>query len=170
MKGRTNMIIIGYQGIGKSTLSKNQFNIFIDLESSNFFFEKNGMLIRDPNWYIPYCKIANHLSEQGFIVFVSSHKVVRDELKKSKRKVVAIYPALELKDQWIKKLRNRYNETGLEKDYKALANAEDRYEENIKEIIDDVEDSLVINDINYDLEDIIQVYFAEQILKYKENN
>ena len=154
------MIIIGYQGIGKSTLSKHHLNYFIDLESSNFFFEKNGMLIRDPDWYIPYCKIANHLSEQGFFVFVSSHKVVRDELKKSKEKVVAICPALELKDQWINKLRNRYNWSGLEKDYKALANAENSYEENIKEIADDIENTIIINDINYDLEDIISDYLA----------
>ena len=82
------MVIVGYQGIGKSTLAKNR-NGFIDLESSNFFV--NGE--RSPDWYIPYCEIALDLSKQGYDVFVSSHKVVRDELKKyyGKEKMIIIW-------------------------------------------------------------------------------
>lgn len=56
------MIFIGYQGIGKSTLAG--YNRYIDLESGNFWI--NGK--RDENWYIPYCNIAEHLSEQGYRV------------------------------------------------------------------------------------------------------
>lgn len=122
------MIIVGYQGIGKSTLAGT--NNCIDLESGNFWV--NGK--RADDWYIPYCQIANHLSEQGYTVFTSSHEVVRKELEKSKEKVYLIFPSIELKDEWIEKLRSRYNTTGLEKDFKALANAEDRYEENIREL------------------------------------
>lgn len=122
------MIIVGYQGIGKSTLAGT--NNCIDLESGNFWVDGK----RADDWYKSYCQIANHLSEQGYTVFTSSHEVVRKELEKSKEKVYLIFPSIELKDEWIDKLRNRYNTTGLEKDFKALANAEDRYEENIKEL------------------------------------
>lgn len=122
------MIIIGYQGIGKSTLAGK--HRCIDLESGNFWIDGK----RDDNWYIPYCQIANHLSEQGYTVFVSSHEVVRNELKKSEQEVYIVYPAVILKDEWIHKLQKRYDESGLEKDYKALMNAVDRYEENIMEL------------------------------------
>ena len=45
-----------------------------------------------------------------------------------------VYPSLNLKNMWIDKLENRYRDTGLEKDYKALMNAKDRYDENIQEL------------------------------------
>lgn len=97
------MIIIGYQGIGKSTLAGK--NKCIDLESGNFWFYdlETYQKVRHNDWYVPYCNIANHLSEQGYTVFTSSHEVVRNELKKSKEDVFIIYPSIELKDEWIKK-------------------------------------------------------------------
>ncbi len=145
------MIIIGYQGIGKSTLANKNIN-YIDLESSNFFIDGK----RQENWFIIYCNIANHLSEQGKNVFVSSHEVVRESLKCSKEKVVVVYPSLKLKEQWLEKLQERYNITQLEKDYKALMNAKDRYEENIKELQNNDFIKIEIKDINYDLEKTLQ--------------
>ena len=145
------MIVIGYQGIGKSTLAGRD-NKFIDLESSNFWVDGK----RADDWYKPYCQIAEHLSEQGYIVFTSSHEVVRKQLKNSSEQVVVAYPSIELKDEWIDKLEERYAKSKLEKDYKALMNAVDRYEENIKELEKSVDGSLwcklVITDIEYDLE------------------
>lgn len=143
------MIIIGYQGIGKSTMAGQ--NGCIDLESGNFWVDGK----RSEDWYIPYCQIANHLSEQGYTVFVSSHEVVRNELKKSKERVVAICPAVELRDKWITKLEIRYDTTGLEKDYKAWKNAEDRYVANIMEIANSGIPVFWINDISYILRNIL---------------
>ena len=149
------MIIIGYQGIGKSTLAGK--NNCIDLESGNFWIpnKETGCADRADNWYIPYCQIANHLSEQGYTVFVSSHEVVRNELKKSKEKVFVVCPSVELKEQWIEKLRNRYETTGLDKDFKALANAEDRYVDNINELVFGNFVAYEIEDMDYDLKDIV---------------
>ena len=104
------MIISGYQGIGKSSLAGK--NNCIDLESGNFWVDGK----RADDWYKPYCQIANHLSEQGYTVFVSSHEPVRRELEKSKEPVYVIFPAIDLKDEWIKKLEDRYNNTKLDKD------------------------------------------------------
>lgn len=145
------MIISGYQGIGKSTLAGT--NNCIDLESGNFWIDG----VRSEDWYKPYCKIANHLSEQGYIVFVSSHEIVRKELEKSNEFVCVVCPSINLKEQWIEKLRNRYQATKLEKDFKALANAEDRYEENINELIFGNLPCYEIEDISYNLSDIVNI-------------
>lgn len=144
------MIIIGYQGIGKSTLAKKQ-NGYIDLESGCFW--NKGKRIED--WYIYYCKIAEHLSMQGNIVFVSSHKQVRDYLKFSKEKVICIYPSILLADKWIKKLHDRYNVTKLTKDYKAWKNAEERYHINISELMMCGIPHAEIDCMDYDLHQMI---------------
>ena len=144
------MIIIGYQGIGKSTLAGT--DKYIDLESENFWV--NGE--RDGKWYIPYCNIAEHLSSQGFIVFTSSHEVVRNQLRDSKEQVYIIYPSLELKDKWIQKLKDRYKKTKLEKDYRAYMNSLNRYEDNIKELMDSPFKKVEIPAINYNLKILIE--------------
>lgn len=145
------MIIIGYQGIGKSSLA-GKHNC-IDLESGNFWH--NG--IRPDNWYVFYCKFAEHLSQQGYIVFVSSHEVVRNRLKKySKQKLYIIHPSVGLKTEWINKLKERFESTRLEKDYKAWMNAEDRYVDNILELMSSGLEFYTINDMDYNLEDIVK--------------
>lgn len=145
------MIIIGYQGIGKSTLAKDSWE-YIDLESGNFWI--NGE--RDEQWYKPYCNIANHLSAQGYTVFTSSHKEVREELKNSSEVVKIAFPALELKTDWLIRLTNRYNESMLEKDYKALINASLYYEDNINDLMNEPFDKIVINNIDYNLRKLIE--------------
>lgn len=145
------MIIIGYQGIGKSTLAKDSWK-YIDLESGNFWV--NGE--RDEQWYKPYCNIANHLSAQGYTIFTSSHKEVREELKNSSEVVKIAFPALELKTDWLIRLTNRYNESMLEKDYKALINASLCYEDNINDLMNEPFDKIIINNIDYNLRELIE--------------
>ena len=142
------MIVIGYQGIGKSTLAGRNYQ-FIDLESGNFWVDGK----RADDWYKPYCQIAEHLSKQGYIVFTSSHEVVRKQLVNSSEVVVVVYPAIKLKTMWLEKLCDRYQQTGLDKDYKAYMNAEDRYEENIHELETcDIPYKIKLKDADYDLE------------------
>lgn len=103
------MIIIGYQGIGKSTLAARNLK-YIDLESSNFWFDdpETKQRVRHSNWYEMYCNVAEDLSRQGYVVFVSSHQPVREKLSNSKEYVIACVPSLDLKDQWIEKLHIRF--------------------------------------------------------------
>lgn len=143
------MIIVGYQGIGKSTLAGKDG--CIDLESCNFWVDGK----RSDDWYKIYCQIANHLSKQGYTVFVSSHEVVRKELKNSKEFVYVVCPSLNLRYEWIDKLRKRYETSGLEKDYKALMNAEDRYCENIGELMCGDLPYYRITGMDYDLGQIV---------------
>ena len=152
------MIISGYQGIGKSSLAGK--NNCIDLESGNFWVDGK----RADDWYKPYCQIANHLSQQGYTVFVSSHEVVRKELEKSEEPVFAVFPSIHLKDEWIKKLEERDERTKLDKDYRALMNAKDRYKENITELMQGNLKFYEITRINYHLDDIIDY------LEYKSKN
>ena len=60
-------VVVGYQGIGKSTLAFHN-NRVIDLESSHFFVGNE----RVDDWYIPYCNIARALCRQGYIVCIST--------------------------------------------------------------------------------------------------
>lgn len=148
------MIYVGYQGIGKSTLVEAPFaKEIIDLESSNFWVD--GKRIDD--WYKVYTNIADHLSKQGKIVFTSSHKVFRDYLKERGIEFCVIYPVLELKNEWIDKLRVRYDQSHSDKDYKAYMNAKEMYEENIKDLASE-KHTLPITKIDYNLYELIQEY------------
>ena len=161
------MIYIGYQGIGKSTLCKSQIKA-IDLESSLFTYpNENQEMKRDPNWYKPYVNIAKDLSDQGYSVFVSSHKEVRTELR-NYTKCVAIVPDLSLKDEWVFKLKDRYNmeetsgDPNAEKHKFAYLNAEACYEENIKDIMNDIENVIIIPNMKYKLKELINKYITEK--------
>lgn len=149
-------IIIGYQGIGKSTMCKKNSDC-VDLESSNFWFkDNNGNPKRWDNWADIYGNIAEHLSSQGNVVCVSSHFALRKRLKDTKQDVFIVVPSLELKDRWVKRLYYRYLETLLDKDYKAWQNAGEMYEQNITELINDAKENkwkiIIIDDMdNYDL-------------------
>lgn len=148
------MIVIGYQGIGKSTLSKKSLK-YIDLESGNFWVRNH----RYSDWVQVYVNIAIDLSNQGYVVFVSSHKAVREEISKrcTDQAVVVIYPTLGLKDYWIEKLQERYDRTESEKDFKALMNASSMFEENITDLQNEDPHftKIPIQSENYNLEDLI---------------
>lgn len=152
------MIVIGYQGIGKSTLAAKSFR-YIDLESSSFWFDdpETKQKIRHIMWYAMYCNVAEDLSRQGYTVFVSSHQPVRERLLKSDEYVITCVPSLDLKDKWIKKLRLRYENSGLEKDYKAYMNAADSFTENVTEMMNSGFDVLEVEDMDYDLKKLLEV-------------
>lgn len=68
------------------------------------------------------------------MVFVPFHKAIRKELQRSKEDIVIIYPSNYLKDEWIKKLKDRYEKTDLSKYAKAWFDAKNRYDEDINEL------------------------------------
>lgn len=154
------VVVVGYQGVGKSTLA-NERSKFIDLESSNF--RVGGERI--DNWYTIYCKIALSLALQGKIVFVSSHKEVREYLNSNLVdgvKLACCVPSIDLEDFWIQKLSERFERTGLDKDFRALMNAKDRYKMNIFEIMNNFECRCVIHTPDYKLYDVLFDVFRLQ--------
>ena len=67
-------IIIGFPGIGKSTVAKGDTR-FIDLESSTFMVDGQ----RSEDWYKIYVNVAIDLTKQ-YNVFISSHMAVQNYL------------------------------------------------------------------------------------------
>ena len=135
------MVIIGYPGIGKTTLvhAQTMYKIYIDLESSCFHTNK----VPD-NWQYYYIKTAIDLHNQGFRVFISSHISVREELHKAmcsgeikRDDILIVHPDLELKDRWIEMLENRYKEDPSDKNERALQFAKEYYESSIKDLLED---------------------------------
>ena len=130
------MIVIGYQGIGKSSLAGRHG--CVDLESTNFYV--NGK--KPDDWFVMYCNVALDLSRQGFIVFTSSHQPVRDWLgthNDTDEKICICHPAISLMDKWIDRLQERYFLDGSNKNLRALSNAQKRYADNIGEMVADAE-------------------------------
>ena len=168
------MIITGYQGIGKSTLAKNNDKI-IDLESSCFWkydlydFEKKGEKSRPEDWYVYYCQMAQYLSRQGYIVFVSCHPEVRKFLSiRNSERFCAIFPDKSIKDDWIERLRNRYDKNKSDKDLRALQHAEKYFDSDIGQLWHECQygeeyyhDVAIIKNINYDLMDLLTALHAE---------
>lgn len=144
------MIIIGYPAIGKSSLAREDINC-IDLESSCFMIEGK----RYEGWEIVYVQIAEHLSKQGYIVFVSSHKAVQEALKRSSEKVYACFPSLEIKDKWLHRLEDRYNQTKSDKDFRAWSNAVHTYDESILTLMRSGFNAVIITDVDYDIKQCI---------------
>lgn len=141
------MIIIGYLGVGKSTVSNKNPN-YIDFDSS--------MFPKEEGWEKDYVERAEALSEQGFTVFVSAHKTVQDLLKNSKEKIIVIYPNLLLREEWIKKLTERYEKTGFESDRRALSRCVSFYSDDIVEMMELPFTKVELSaSSNYDLEKIL---------------
>lgn len=157
------MIVIGYQGIGKSTVASKLDGV-IDLESSNF--KINGE--RDENWHIIYCRIAVSLAKQGYIVLISSHECVRLELRKynpeDKYTVVIICPHYNLEDRWIRRLYDRYIQDPSNKNLAAWKDAEAHFVDSIQSMTKDIVFStILLNSMDYDLGGlIVSLYRASQ--------
>lgn len=153
------MIISGYQGIGKSTLASKNDKI-IDLESTSFWkFTEDGKRTRPDDWYIYYCQVAQHLSSQGYTVFVSCHKEVRDFLAThNTERFCVIYPSRDLKEDWLKRLEKRYESSKLEKDLRAYNHAKEFYDNDIDALnyechyqVEYYCEPFLITEIDYDL-------------------
>ena len=157
------MVITGYQGIGKSTLASKNKDI-IDLESTCFWRNENGFKTRPDDWYVYYCQIALDLSKHGYTVFVSCHPKVREFLEKhhGMEKFCLIFPSKSIKNEWIARLKERYDSTKEEKDLNALSRAVEHFDEDIDRLfyecsygIEWYSNAIKIEDINYDLQEIV---------------
>lgn len=163
------MIIIGYPGIGKTSVSGKD-NI-VDLESSYFHLSCGSSKFFNAG---VYCDLAIDLYKQGYIVCVSSHEDVRKILEGKKAKiygdnlrVVIIYPkkSLEMKWRWLERLEERYNATrmnpdlyfkDIEKDYRAFEHVKENYMYDIDEIMKSPLPKYELESTDYNLADVIR--------------
>lgn len=162
MEVKQGAVIVGYQGIGKSTLAK-IYDRIIDLESSNFFVGEEPDLRRPNLWEEIYCNIARDLCDKGYIVFVSSHNVVRRELRAKPamyegiKSQYLIFPRLSLENAWNSKLEDRYKNDSSDKNFKAYLNSRNWYNANIHDLMN--QEGFwhkTITELDYDLEQILE--------------
>lgn len=157
------MIIFGYQGIGKSSLANSPTGaLYIDLESSMFRTPMHPE--RSEDWFQAYGNIVCDLDKQGKFVFSACHQQIRDYIaseKDLKGVVAAIcYPSLELREEWLYRLRQRWMDTQLPKDKAALDFAEASYSSSIKALDKDTDyDHIILNNMNYNLMNILISYY-----------
>lgn len=152
------MIIVGYPGIGKTSLA-NWHNDYLDVDSSSFIFDG----VRPRNWASCYAKMVEDLSEQGYRVFVSSHKDVRDALKDIGEVIFVVCPCLELKEEWRSKLHNRWVDVASHKNFKAWKRAEEHYDEDITDLLNSPWPIIEIKDMSYELDEIIDAAVEKMV-------
>ena len=90
------MIFCGYAGVGKSTAAKKLLGV-VDLESTPF----------QRDWET-YARVAKHMSDQGYVVLVSCHNELREELRRIGAEYRVVYPEKNQKEIY----RQRYIERG----------------------------------------------------------
>ena len=161
------MIISCYPGVGKTKLAEMRVDI-VDLDSS--LFKKDF-----EHWEELYLKVATALSDQGYVVLVSAHEEVRKWLlRNSKEKFGEIFPCAELYDEWVSRLRKRWEEDKTDENHRSYWRCKLNYYSDIRSIekdfdrhydLKDPKASKVIQskifDMSYDLEFIIETILAD---------
>ena len=157
------MIIIGFPGIGKSSVTRayegnTNTTGYIDLESSNF--------VKDGNWVKEYCGLAIDLDLQGYNVFVSSHKAVREYLAEKQGAfsgIMEIFPSKEMRTEWLNKLECRCMKCKTDKNERAL----NYMRNNFDTAVDEMERDAIIHKVRIvkenmnDLEKAMADYWNE---------
>ncbi|ALN97693.1 hypothetical protein Bp8pS_014 [Bacillus phage vB_BpuM-BpSp] len=121
-------IISGFPAIGKSSLFKNNNDYSIlDSDSIDFsWVDKTDKRNPDfPNNYIKHIK--ENIGKVDYIL-ISTHHLVRKELENNKMDYTIVYPSIELKEEYMERIKKRGNTEAFAK----IIN--DNWEKFIKEI------------------------------------
>ena len=122
-------VISAFPGMGKTYFYENCQDIYTSYDSDSSQFDKTNF----PQNYIEYIKQKLQDNDRD-IIFVSSHKAVRDALKEAGIRYVLIYPSLDIKDDIIERYRRRGSSESFIKLLK------DNYSNWVTEIDDEVEE------------------------------
>lgn len=113
---KTTFVISAFPGCGKSYCF-NHYNgedlKILDSDSSQFSWIKdengNNTKERNPEFPDNYIRHIKENIGKVDIIFVSSHKIVRDALLENNIRTILIYPYKHCKDEWIERFRKRGN-------------------------------------------------------------
>ena len=138
----------------------------LDSDSSLFswIYDENGNKtdVRNPDFpnnYIQYIK--DHLHTED-IIFVSSHKIVREALEKEGIKYILIYPEIDMKDVWMDRFKKRGN------DDKFIKFQEEHWDEFITDMDNETfPDKITLNWMKIGYE-YISVTVIDKIMDYQE--
>lgn len=116
MNNKETMVIAAFPGTGKSYCVKNEaekFDGVLDSDSSNFSWKKdangNNTTERNPDFPNNYIEHIKENIGKVDVIFVSSHKEVREALEKENIKYTLVYPNVFQKEDYIKRYKNRGN-------------------------------------------------------------
>ena len=110
-------------------------------------------------------------------MFISSHHEVRDEIHNAiykgtiqQNQVALVYPDLDLYNEWVKNLQNRYDKDKSDKNLRALEFARDNFKESVNYLkLDTWAKHIVIHEVpkdGYNLEFIIKLHIREDNIRY----
>lgn len=143
------MIILGFPGIGKTYAAERSWRM-IDLDEwyskIDWNYESSPSL---------YTSLADHLNRQGYDVLIPLDEWNLKDLERARMNATIIFPSAELRDDWIERLRVRWEHSGSTKDYYICEWIRVHYKEMIDEIKQSQLKKLEIGTMDYDLYDII---------------
>ena len=140
------MIVVGYYGVGKSTAAQKHYEI-VDIAPK--YFKKIDKMddgsksewIENGEGLKRYIWLVKDLNKEGFIVCVPPTKDVRAAIKEDKeilkKEIVYICPRIDEKNEWMKHLYARWDESQSLHDEMTFERARANYESDIKDMIDD---------------------------------
>lgn len=167
-------IISGFPGVGKSYLfnTKNNNEMFkiLDSDSSEFSWIKdengNNTKERNPEFPNNYIKHIKDNIGKVDVIMVSSHDIVRKALKDNDIEYYIVYPSKQLKDEYIRRYKERGNNEGF---INFISNNWDNFIDDIEN--DDFPIHIKLSDSSYYLKDIFTTSICDNEINYfeKEN-
>lgn len=143
---KNTIVISAFPACGKSYKVKNYNGkpyTMLDSDSSNFSWIKdelgNNTKVRNlefPNNYIKHIK--DNIGKVD-VIFVSSHKEVRQALRDNNIKYFMVYPTIDMKEEFLKRMKDRGNTEEFIKMF------EDKFEEFVIEIEEECKE---VNDVD----------------------
>lgn len=105
-------VISAFPATGKSYFTKNTSLKVLDSDSSNFSWviNEDGTKVRNPNFPKNYIEHIKENLGKVDIIFVSSHKEVRDALVENKLFFTLFRPNYFIKEEYIKRFIERGND------------------------------------------------------------
>ena len=143
------MIIIGYPGIGKSTLASNNPEAYCYLSANDYKIYDNSV------WMDRYCQDAIDEEPYSDVVFVDYYDEVLDRLNETNSRVIVVAPALDLRDEWVKKLLRRYQQTFQTTHYYDYSRVEHVYDKDVQYALENAREFYVIRNMKYKLHSIL---------------
>lgn len=108
------LVISGFPGVGKSWLFGNPNGLTVaDSDSSNFSWANAAEKIRHPEWPSNYIQHIREKRDETDIIFVSTHKEVRDAMVVAAIPFILVYPSPDMKEEYIKRYVDRGNAPGF---------------------------------------------------------
>lgn len=138
---KNTIVISAFPACGKTNKVKN-YNykpyIMLDSDSSNFSWTEdendNNTKTRNPEFPNNYIEHIKENIGKVDVIFVSSHKDVRKALRDNGIKYFMVYPTLDMKEEFLKRMKDRGNNEQFIKLF------EDKFEDFVNEIEQECEE------------------------------